>query len=95
MCVFAVQPDLSRSKAGFEVIKLEYSLKLKRKHNDWLLADRFPLAANHCALYKFENELKFYNLGARFAFNKSQLGKKTNIKILIYLEGVLLSLLLL
>ena len=37
--------------SGPEVIKLEYSLKLKIKHNDWLLADMCPQAANHCALF--------------------------------------------
>ena len=51
------------------VIKLEYSLRLKIKRNDWLLADTdtCPQAANHCALFQFEseNELKFYNLEAR------------------------------
>ena len=36
---------------GIEVIKLEYSLKLKIKQNDWLLADTCPQAANHCALF--------------------------------------------
>ena len=36
---------------GLEVIKLEYSLKLKIKRNDWLLADTSPQAANHCALF--------------------------------------------
>ena len=40
---------------GLEVIKLEYSLKLKIKRNDWLLADLLadtcPHAANHCALF--------------------------------------------
>ena len=42
---------------GLEVIKHEYSLKLKIKRNDWLLAD--------IVLYfEFENELKFYNLEA-------------------------------
>ena len=35
---------------GLEVIKLEYSLNLKIKCNDWLLADTCPQAANHCAL---------------------------------------------
>ena len=34
-----------------EVIKLEYSLKLKIKRNDWLLADTCPQAANHLALF--------------------------------------------
>ena len=36
---------------GLEVIKLEFSLKLKIKHNDWLLADMCLQAANHCALF--------------------------------------------
>ena len=36
--------------SGLEVIKLEYSLRLKFKCNDWLLADTCPQAANHCAL---------------------------------------------
>ena len=38
--------------SGLEVIKLEYSLRLKFKCNDWLLAlaDMCPQAANHCAL---------------------------------------------
>ena len=36
---------------GLEVIKLEYSLRLKIKRNDWLLADMCPQAANHCPLF--------------------------------------------
>ena len=36
---------------GLDVIKLEYSLRLKIKRNDWLLADMCPQAANHCALF--------------------------------------------
>ena len=36
------------TKPGLEVIKLEYSLRLKIKRNDWLLADTCPQAANHC-----------------------------------------------
>ena len=35
----------------FEVIKLEFILRLKIKRNDWLLADTCPQAANHCALF--------------------------------------------
>ena len=43
------------SRPGSEVIKLEYSLRLKIKRKDWLII----------ALYfEFENELKFYNLEA-------------------------------
>ena len=58
------------SKSGPEVIKLEYSLKLKIKGNDWLLADMCPQACVHkqpiiVLYFESENELKFYNLGAR------------------------------
>ena len=35
------------SGPGLEVIKLEYSLRLKIKHNDWLVVDTCPQAANH------------------------------------------------
>ena len=35
----------------FEVIKLEFILRLKIKRIDWLLADTCPQAANHCALF--------------------------------------------
>ena len=34
------------------------------KRNDQLLGDRCLQAANHCAYFEFENELKFYNLEA-------------------------------
>ena len=34
-----------------EVIKLELILKLKIRCIDWLLADTFPQAANHCTLF--------------------------------------------
>ena len=34
-----------------EFIKLEYSLRLKIKRNDWLLADACPKVANHCPLF--------------------------------------------
>ena len=47
---------------GPEFIKLEYSLKLKIKRSDWLLADTCPQTANHCAYFEFETVLKFYNL---------------------------------
>ena len=51
-------------KPGLEVIKLEYSLTLKIKRNDWLLADTC-----HFAHFEFENELTFYNLKAWFGLN--------------------------
>ena len=38
-------------RPGLEVIKLEFLLKLKIKHNDWLLADTCPQAANRCTLF--------------------------------------------
>ena len=42
----------SEETTGPKFIKLEYSLKLRIK-------------CNHCALFEFENDLKFYNLQAR------------------------------
>ena len=44
---------------GLEVIKLEYSLKLKIKCIDWLLVRKQPIIALY---FEFENEVKFYNL---------------------------------
>ena len=49
--------SLYASKSGLEVIKLEYSLKLKIKHNDWL-SKKQPIIALY---FEFENELKFCN----------------------------------
>ena len=47
---------------GLEVIILKFILKLKIKHNDWLLADTpQPIIALYL---ESENELKFYNLEA-------------------------------
>ena len=40
-------------RVGLEVIKLEFILNLKIKHNDWLLADMCLQATNHCALFSF------------------------------------------
>ena len=45
---------------GLEVIKLEYSLKLKIKCNDMLLADTCPQAANHCALFRGLTDLSLH-----------------------------------
>ena len=42
---------LKRWKPGLEVIKPEYSLRLKIKRNNWLLTDMCPQAANHCAVF--------------------------------------------
>ena len=51
---------------GPRVIKLDYSLKLKIKLNEWLLADTCVRKQPIIGLYfESENELKFYNLGAR------------------------------
>ena len=46
-------------KHGLEVIKPEYSLKLKIKRNNWLLADMCSQAANHCAYFEFKNDSCF------------------------------------
>ena len=40
-------------KAGIEVIKLEFILKIKIKHNDWLLA------AKHYVYFELKTVLKF------------------------------------
>ena len=37
------------NQSGLEVIKLEYSLRLKIKCNDWLLADTCPQSAKNWA----------------------------------------------
>ena len=50
---FSQRPDI-------EVIKLECSLKLKIKRNDWLLAERTIIVL----YFESENELKFYNCKA-------------------------------
>ena len=47
ICLFVA----NRGRPDLEVIKLEFILKLKIKHNDWLLADTCLQAANHCALF--------------------------------------------
>ena len=39
------------AEPGHEIIKPQFSLRLKIKCNDWLLADTCPQAANHCALF--------------------------------------------
>ena len=65
---------------GLKVIKLENSLKFKIKYNDWLLADKCPQAANHALCFKFEIELKFYNLkacpGLHFLHTQSKVGER-------------------
>ena len=52
---------------GLEVINLELILKLKIQRIDWLLACLLVRKQPIIALYfKFENELKIYNLGVWF-----------------------------
>ena len=58
--------DAYKMKPGLKVIKLEYSLNIKIKCNDWLLVDTRPQAANR-PLY-FGNELKVYNIEACYCF---------------------------
>ena len=51
---------------GFEVIQLEFVLKLTIKRNDWLLADTCARKQPIIALYfEFETVVKFYNLETR------------------------------
>ena len=46
-----IPPEYGTRRSGLEVIKLEYSLRLKIKRNDWLHADKCPQAANCCTLF--------------------------------------------
>ena len=52
------------SLPGLEVIKLEFSLRLKIKH-----VRKQPIIALY---FESENELKFYNLKARFDFKNAK-----------------------
>ena len=45
-CQTGLQYLIIEAFPGLEVVKLEYSLRLKIKCNDWLLADTCPQAAN-------------------------------------------------
>ena len=62
-----MQPDLHYAvQPGLKVIELEYSLRLKIKRKDLLLADtcrvrKQPTIALH---FESENDLKFYSLEA-------------------------------
>ena len=58
--IFVLRPRNEHSKSflvrasdryGTKVIKLEYSLKLKIKHNNWLIEDTCLQAANQFALF--------------------------------------------
>ena len=61
-------------RAGPEVIKVEFILKLKIKCNDWLRVRTQPIIALY---FEFEIVLKFNNLGA---WNSTeQLHRKANI----------------
>ena len=62
----AVLNLLLDTRPCLEVIKLEYSIQVKIKRNDWLLADTCPQAAIIGLYFEIESELKFYNLKARY-----------------------------
>ena len=51
VCLFQPWWPTFYLQSGLKVIKLEYSLKLKIKHNDLLLVDACPEATNHFALF--------------------------------------------
>ena len=56
-CLSKPLPTLiSRASPGPEVIKLEYTIKLKIKRNDWLLAE----AAIYLLYFETETVLKFF-----------------------------------
>ena len=52
-------------KLGLKVIKLEFILRLKIKHNVWLLADTCPQPPIIAVYFESETVLKFYNLETR------------------------------
>ena len=77
--------------AGPEVIKLEFILKLKIKHNDWLHVRKQPIIAVY---FEFETVLKFYNLGPSPVFTVCQ--KVISVYFKVYFskikrDGILLS----
>ena len=61
----ALSSGFRSSTPGLDVIKLEYSLRLKIKRNDWLLADTCPQAANHCALFSTSSQSLRFILSLR------------------------------
>ena len=62
---------------GLEAIKLEYSLRLKIKRNDWLLADTCPKQPIIALYFESETVHKFYNLEALFPHQTFQKFEKT------------------
>ena len=56
---------LGLDKSGREFIKLEFILKLKKKHNDFCLQTRVCKQPIIALYFEFENELKFYSLEAK------------------------------
>ena len=54
---------------GLEVIKPEYSFRLKIRRNDWLLADMCPQAANHCAILSLRMNSSFITSRPGFRFH--------------------------
>ena len=55
-------------KLGLKVIKLEFILRLKIKHNYWLLADTCPQPPIIAVYFESKTVLKFYNLETRWTF---------------------------
>ena len=53
--LYTVHSCQSHQHPGLEVIKLEYSLRLKIKRNDWLLAGKQPIIVLY---FESENELE-------------------------------------
>ena len=63
--VFLRKPIATLDFPGLEVIKLEYSLKLKIKLNDGCLRTHLRKQPIIVLYFEFENEIMFYNLEAR------------------------------
>ena len=78
------------STPGLEVIKLEYSLRLRIKCNDWLLADTCPQAANHCAHVSASSQsLRFiFSLRMNSSFITSRPGRSSVGKLALSFDLV-------
>ena len=69
---------------GSEVKSLEYSVKLKIKRNDWLLADTYPQAANHCSSFLVWERTNFTIMWVQHESCFINVGSKKNSLICLH-----------
>ena len=75
--------QMGSQKPGPEVIKLEYSLKLKIKHTDWLLADTRQ-AASHCAFLSLRMNSSSIASGPEHSKSSAMAGVKSRTSCEVY-----------